>query len=106
MQLIHFPTHQNNLRVFLALLAKRLSQEVLSVSHVLLDKQEQRVRIVWKENIVLGLIISQQFVVTVLEDITKETKHKHRAFPVFQAHIKTNLVGQCARIVKLGCFVG
>ena len=45
-QLIHFPTHQNNLRVSLALQAKRLSQEVLSVSHVLLDKQEQRVRIV------------------------------------------------------------
>jgi len=61
-------------------------QGVLRVLHVLLDKQAHPVMNVLKGSIVLDLIISQQFVVTVLKDITKETMHKHPAFHAYQVN--------------------
>jgi hypothetical protein len=82
---------QSKHRVRTAQQERHRRQGVLRVLHVLLDKQAHPVMNVLKESIVLDLITSQQFVVTVHKDTTKETKRK---LPVFHAYQVSSVTKQ------------
>jgi hypothetical protein len=67
---------------------------------VLLDKREQRVKIVFQESTVLVLILSQQSATTVQLDSTKEVTDKVHVYHVFQVNLMMNLQWKSAKSVQ------